>query len=234
MATLRSEDTTRRQGLWLLVTAVVLVAAMVGLIWLAIARSSAPQRARQGPGFDRYRPAWESAMAKAGVEATYPPEPVRVEQLRPSGLRSFSATFTAEEIGALINVYPYEAEMTGQAVALDSVTIAFPRPGVAGANARLIADNTGYSVEVALPLEYTAKGISSQGPSQLKAEGFTIRGDQKQQAVTALVAYLNSYLRAAPGLVVERAEIVEGGVAVTGRAPQRLENPADAAEPAVP
>ncbi len=157
-----------------------------------------------------------------------------VEQLRPSGLRSFSATFTAEEIGALINVYPYEARMTDREVTLNSVTVDFPRPGVAGASAKLIADNTGYSVEVALPLEYTAKGISSRGPSQLKAEGFTIRGEQKQQAVTAVVGYLNLYLQAAPGLIVERAEIVDGGLSVTGSAPQRLENPPAEAEPAAP
>jgi hypothetical protein len=92
----------------------------------------------------------------------------------------------------------------------------------------MVADGTGYDVEATMPLEWTAKGISSSGPVEMRAEGFGVPADRKQQAVTAIVGYLNLYVRAAPGLIVERAEIVDGGLTVTGSAPQRLEYPSSA------
>jgi len=229
-----SDDRSGRPGLWLAVTAAVLVVAMGGLVWWAVARSSRAQTTATGPGFEQYRSAWESAMGKAGVEASYPGRPIDIEELRTSGLRPFSATFTAEEIGALMNVYPYGARIAGRDVVLTDVVVAFPRAGVASASAKLLTDGTPYSVEVTLPLERTAKGINSTGPAVLKAEGFSVKGEQKQQAITALVGYLNLYVLAAPGLIVESAEIVEGGLVVSGRAPQSLEHPDTAAEPAAP
>jgi len=171
-------------------------------------------------------------MAKAGVEATFPVGPVSVETVVTDGLVPFSATFTADEIGALLNVYPFESKMAGLDATLSDVEVAFPQAGVAVVGARLVSDGTGYSIRMTLPLEHTPKGIDSPGATELSVEGFSVGGTRRQQASDALVAYLNLYLGAAPGLIVERASIVEGGLVVDGSAPQRLEHPPAAGDSA--
>lgn len=207
------------------IVALSVLLGVAGLTWWAIAQRGRPTPAGEGPGFEQYRQGWESAMAKAGVEATFPPGPVSVQDVVVQGRAPFDATFTAEEIGALLNVYTFESPIGNTTVSVSGVDVAFPQAGVASIDARLAADNAVYSVSITLPLEHSAKGISSSGATDLEAEGFSVGGERRRQASDALVAYLNLYLRAAPGLVVERAEILEGSVSVTGMAPVTIEHP---------
>ncbi len=216
-----------RAPLIVAVVAVVLLAAVVALVvWAATFSKSSTPAQRTGPGFERFEPGWSSAMAKAGVEATFPPEPVDITQVSPSGSRSFEATFTAEEITALLNVYRYTADLTGQSVSFTRGRAAFPKPGVGALGGTLSAGGSNYAAEIAGPVTYTATGIDSPGATSLTVEGFNVKGERRQQASDAVISYLNLYLRAAPGLTIEDARIVEDGVYVKGSAPTRLEHPA--------
>jgi hypothetical protein len=114
---------------WIILTVTfVVIAGMVGLIVWAVSStggSSAPR-----PGFERFEPAWASAMSKASVEATFPAGPVDVTKVRVTGSQSFEATFTGEEMAALLSVYSYEARVSGQTFAIGNVGVEFPEPGV--------------------------------------------------------------------------------------------------------
>lgn len=182
-------------------------------------------------GIAQYEPAWSSAMAKAGVEATFPPSPVDVSEVRATGKQPFEATFTAEEISALMNVYRYEGEIQQQRFSLRRVKASFPSDGVGSLSGSLIAGNTSYFARIEGPVTYSPTGIDSPGATKLEVEGFTVSGERRTQASDAVIAYLNMYVRAAPGLIVERAEIVDDGLSVKGSAAQRLEHPAPAATP---
>jgi hypothetical protein len=165
-------------------------------------------------------------MAKAGVEATFPAGPVDITQVSPSGSVPFEATFTAEEITALLNVYRYQADLTGQSVSFTRASAAFPRPGVGALSGTLSAGGSNYSAEIEGPVTYTATGIDSPGATSLKVEGFNVGGERRRQASDAVISYLNLYVRAAPGLTIEDARVVADGVYVKGSAPALLEHPA--------
>lgn len=214
-----------RRAVWVLgiigVTVIVGLAAVV--VW-ALASRSQPSTVAL-PRFDRFEPAWSSAMQKAGVEATFPAGPVQIEDLLATGRRPFEATFTAEEVSALMNVYVYDTEVAGQDVGVKDVAVGFPGPGVGSIEGELLSGGSSYGVKATAPLTYSAKGIASPGLTSLAVEGFSIGGSRRQQAGDALVAYLNTYLRAAPGLTVERAEITTEGLRVKGSAPAALEHP---------
>jgi len=204
----------------------MIVAGLAGLIAWATTVSNRPAPAvRKGPGFERFEPGWTSAMAKAGVEATFPPAPVELTEVVPTGRQPFEATFTAEEITALLNVYTYDSDLAGQGASLSEAAASFPAPGVGALRGALSASGSTYEAAIEGPVEYSAKGIDSPGATSLTVEGFNVGGERRQQASDAVVAYLNMYLRAAPGLTVESAEIVEGGLRVKGAAPARLEHP---------
>jgi len=214
-----------RTALWVGLVALVAVAGLVGLVWWALARTSGTPAPAARPSFERYRAGWESAMAKASVEATFPAGPVDIREVRPTGLQPFNATFTDAEITALLNTYTFTTEIAGTAVTVSDVDVTFPRAGVAQATARVATGPDSYSVDMTIPLQRSATGIDSPGATSLSVEGFSVKGQRREQASEALVAYLNLYVRAAPGLIVERAEIVNGGLAVTGSAPVKLEHP---------
>lgn len=209
------------------IVALVTVLAFVALVAWALWVASRPEQSAPAPRFDRFEPAWTSAMSKAGVEATFPAGPVELKQLRAKGRRSLEATFTAEEISALVNVYRYTAKISGAEVALSSVGIDFPQPGRVALSGSLVTGGSGYAAEAAAPATYSSGRIRSGGLSSLTVEGFSVRGDRRQQAGDALLTYFNKYLDAAPGLTVESAEIVDGGVVIRGFAPTGLVNPAE-------
>jgi hypothetical protein len=124
-----------------------------------------------------------------------------------------------------MNTYTFTTEIAGTAVSISNIAVEFPAPGVAQATGRLVAGPDSYSFEITIPLERSATGIDSPGATSLRVEGFSVGGERRRQASDALVAYLNMYTRAAPGLIVEQAEIVDGGLSVTGSAPAKLEHP---------
>ncbi len=216
---------SRRAAVIAAVVASVVLVGLIGLVVWAVLASRKPVVVREAPRFDRFEPAWASAMAKAGVEATFPAGPVDVTMAKPFGRVPFEATFTAEEITALLNVYRYQGGIGGQDVSFESPEAAFPRPGVGSLSGQLATGGSSYSATIVGPVTYAATGIDSPGATELTVEGFSVRGDRRTQASEAVIAYLNMYVRAAPGLTVQSAEIVQDGLRVTGSAPARLEHP---------
>lgn len=215
-----------RRAVWVLGTiGVVFAVGMIALIVWAISSRDEPTATVPAPSFDRFQVDWSSAMLKAGVEATFPAGPVEITEVRATGQVPFEAEFTADEISALVNVYLYGIEEGGPEVALSNVSVAFPRQGVGSIEAKLVYDGAPYDAFASAPLTYSAKGISSPGLTSLKVEGFSVGGSRRKQAGDALLGYLNSYLKAAPGLTVEQAQIVSGGLKVKGTAPAQLEHP---------
>lgn len=207
-----------------IIAASVVVALLAVVVW-AVSVGTRPAPPRVEPRFDRFESAWSSAMAKAGVEATFPIGPVELTRLTPSGRRAFDATFTADEVAALLSVYPYIRELSGEEVSVDSVGLTLRPHGEFSLEAAIVTGGTRYQAVARGSAAYEAGRIVSQGLSALTVEGFNIGGTRRQQASAALVDYFNAYLAAAPGLTVESAEVVDGAVAVDGFAPVSLRNP---------
>lgn len=214
-----SERTT-----WVIMGVVfVLVVGMVALMVWALLSSGRDSQA--APGFERYQSGWESAMAKAGVEAQFPTGPVDVTRVRVSGRRPFEATFSAEEISALMSVYRYETTVSGETVSGSDAYVMFPEDGIGEMSVVLYARGSRYRAQVSAPVSYEKGEITSSGLTSLKVAGFTVTGANRTQAGTAFLVFLNRYLDSAPGLEVEEARIVRGGIEVRGTAPQRIEHP---------
>jgi hypothetical protein len=208
-----------------LVAAAVIAGLTALVVWAVRVSHTAPPVA-EAPAFTRFKPAWASAMAKAGVEATFPVAAVDLTQVIARGRVPFEATFTAEEVTALLNVYRYRADLAGQQVSFLEPVVAFPEAGTGSLGGRLQAADSVYSASITGPVVYTATGIDSSGATELTVEGFSVGGERRAQATDAVIAYLNLYVHDAPGLTVESAQIVDGGLHVKGSAPARLEHPA--------
>jgi hypothetical protein len=204
------------------VIALLVALFFIGLVAWALWTASRPSSAPPTPPFDRFEAGWTSAMAKAGVEATFPAGPVRLENVQHSGRRPFEATFTAEEISALLGVYRYETTISGTEVALRSARASFPSAGTVELNGTLLTGGSAYQAQASAPITYSSGEIRTTGLTSLVVEGFTIGGDRRRQAQDALLEYFNRYLDAAPGLAVDSAEAIEGGVRVVGFAPTKV------------
>lgn len=198
-----------------------LMALVVWAVWVAGRPASAPP----APSFDRFRDPWASAMAKAGVDATFPAGPVGLADLVPSGRTPFDATFTAQEISALLNVYRHSEAVPGQSVVVDSVAVTFPSDDTARLAGVILADGSRYSAVASGPVRYVGGSITSTGLTALTVEGFAVGDSRRTQASEAMLDYFNAYLDAAPGLSVESARIVDGALLVTGFAPASITNP---------
>jgi hypothetical protein len=213
-----------RHATWIILTVVfVVLAGLVGLIVWALGSSGSASAPR--PGFERYQPAWESAMRKAGVEATFPDGPVDISQVRATGTQPLDATFTAEEVAALLSVYRYEARVSGQTAATGDIEVSFPEDGVAELDMVLYWDGSRYRAKAVAPLAYQGGTITSPGLTSLRVAGFSVSGSNKEQASDGIIDYLNRYLGAAPGLTVEEAAITTDGLAVKGTVPESIEHP---------
>ena len=225
-AELATRRTTRRFLVVAISVAAVLVSGLVAVVWWAQSRQTEGASVVRDNGFAAYEPAWTSAMAKAGVEATFPAGPVELTSLRASGQRRFSATFSADEIEALLVVYPFAPTTLPQDVDLRDLEIAFPEPRVSELRARVGVGGAAYSVHAIAPTTYANDTIvigSTQ--AKLTVEGFGVDGERKSQALRTFADYLNALLDSAPGLSVDSAEITAEGLAVEGAAPQRIEHP---------
>ena len=210
---------------WLAIAGVVVLVGLGALVWWATARASRPAPPVAAPSIQPYRAAWESAMAKAGWRLRIRWDPSSSRSSTPPGCGP-SRRRSLPRRSPRFNVCRFEGKIAGSAVSLSDVSLSFPSPGVAMADASVSIDGTAYSMRVTLPLVRDAKGVHSPGATDLVAEGFTVKGARRTQATDAIVGYLNAYVNSAPGLVVQDAAIVAGGLRVTGSAPQRLENPA--------
>ena len=199
--------------------AVIVIGALVGVvIW-------AGGRGAKGSDFSAYRPGFESAMKKAGTTATFPGAPVELETVSPTGSHPFEATFTADEITALVNVFPWTTSIQGTSVAVSDALVGFPAAGTGSLSARVKINDSSYSGSLVGPIEYVAGRITSTGATEVTAEGFPVTGQRASQATELLLVYLNAYLSAAPGLSVDSAEVTSSGLTVKGTAPNAVTLP---------
>jgi hypothetical protein len=218
------EPKRSRRGLWIaigILSAVLVVGGLVGIVVWSLGQNDAPPSSAEL--LASYRDAWASAMKKASVEASFPAEPVDITALKAAGQHDFEATFTAEEITALVNAYRYAP--SGQAVTLREVSVRFPAAGQGALSCSAVINGSGYSAELAGPAGFENGQIVPQGQISVSVEGFGVGGERARQAVEAAFGYLNEFLAAAPGLTVESAEITAEGVRVKGTAPDVLYNP---------
>ena len=197
----------------------ICIGALVGVVVWALNRGGS------SVDFSVYQPGFDSAMAKAGTKATFPGAPVELDQVQPTGGHPFSATFTAEEITALVNVFRWTTEIQSTSVAVSGVGVTFPAAGTARLKASAKVQGNTYSGSLEGPAEFENGSITSSGATKVLAEGFPISGDRAKQATDMLLLYLNAYLDAAPGLTVYSATITADGVEVSGEAPDSITLP---------
>jgi hypothetical protein len=200
-------------------SAVIVVGALVGVVVWALGRGAHPA------DFSAYKPGFDSAMAKAGTKATFPGAPVELSGVSATGSHPFEATFTADEITSLVNVFRWTTDIQGTSVAVSGVTVGFPSVGTASLDAVVKVNGSSYSGSLEGPVDYRSGAITSAGATKVVAEGFTVSGDRATQATNMLLVYLNGYLGAAPGLKVDKAAVTADGVTVSGTAPDSLTLP---------
>lgn len=200
---------------------VVFVAIIVGTVVWALGRSSSPQ---QDPAATRA--AFASAMRKAGVDAEYPADaPIELVSVKAAGGHPFSATFTGEELSALLSAFSYTLTANGSSATVESANVSVITTGTMGMNGRVTLDGKSYSAVVEAPVTMQFGTASSPGATSASVEGFTLKGDQLAQLTTAVLDYVNAYLSAAPGLRVGSARVTGDAVVVTGTAPDALTYP---------
>ena len=202
-----------------IVITLVVIGALVGVVVWATNRGGKAQP------FSVYRTPFESAMAKAGTTATFPEAPVELTEVTATGSHPFSATFTAEEVTALVNVFRWTTDIQGTSVAVSGVTVGFPADDTGSLGARVKVNGSSYGGTLEGPVAYESGEITSPGATKVVAEGFPVTGDRAKQATDMLLLYLNAYLKAAPGLTVETAVVTSEGAEVTGTAPDSLSLP---------
>ena len=202
-----------------ILSAVIVIGALVGVVVWARGRGSSSS------DFSVYRPGFESAMAKSGTKASFPDSPVELSGVSTTGSHAFDNTFTADEITALVNVFLWTTDIQGTSVAVSAARVGFPSAGSASLRARVKVNGSSYSGSLEGPVEFQSGSITSAGATKVLAEGIPVGGDRAKQATDMLLVYLNAYLEAAPGLSVNSAQITDGGVRLTGTAPDTLTLP---------
>jgi len=203
------------------VVVVLFIAIIVSTVVWALGRSSAP---RTDPAATRA--AFASAMKKAGVDAAYPPgAPIELTTVRATGGHPFSATFTGEELSALLATFSYTYTANGSSATLDRADISVVTTGTLALNGGVTVDGKSYSAVVEAPVTMRFGTVTSPGATVATVEGFNLKGDQLDQLTSAVLDYVNAYLSAAPGLRIGSARVTGDAVVVTGTAPDRLDYP---------
>ena len=218
------EPRRKHTGAWIAVVVAALAVLMLGgVVWLVIWSLHGGGTATNSPAVQS---AFASAMKKAGVSASYPTAaPVDLTTVKATGSHHFSATFTGDEVSALLDTFSYSAETAGMQVSISRATIAFPAPGTIRLDGQINANGGSYAGAVVAPVTYSAGAVHSTGATTLSVEGIAVSAGQRATASGALVDYANSLLGAAPGLVIDTATITAGGVSVTGTAPDSIGYP---------
>jgi hypothetical protein len=212
-------------GLAALVAVVLVLGGLA--VWFVLRPASDMAGPTAGAGdFEQYREAYESAVAKAGVEATFPPEPVALDKLEAEGSHPFEALFTAEEATALLAMHPLIATVEGSQVSLIEPELLFAEGAAMTIGGRILADGRRFRAQIEGPVGFDPdSGVTSPGATEAKVEGFSANESQRSQATDLVLDYGNEYLDAAPGLSVESVTIDSDGVTVAGQAPDRLLTP---------
>jgi putative transposon-encoded protein len=198
------------------VALIVLVALAGGAAWL-VSRNTGHSGGPSGSSS-----AFSSAMKKAGVAAKAPSTPVPLTSVVPKGSHSLDATFTGDELAALMNTFTYEASARGVTVSVSHTALTLGSDGKVSLSGQVAANGNSYAGTVTVPAAYVGGKIVVTGAPTVEAEGFPVGGTQAQQATDVLLQYLNGYLAAAPGLHVDSAEVTADGVHVRGRAPDSI------------
>ena len=218
---MESEKKPSRRGLVIgIAVVVVFLLMLVAVVFWALNRSG--PSTQDGPAL---RTAYESAMRKAGVQASYPPEPVDLTSIVASGKHPFSATFTAEELGALLSTFRYSASIDGTTIVLRRTSLRIPADDTVSLDASVDVEGSTYSMSIDGPVSFVDGAVKSPNATRVTASGISLNAGQRAQATRAVVSYVNSYLEAAPGLDIESVTLTTAGAAVTGTAPDRIEFP---------
>ncbi|MBI5232528.1 MAG: hypothetical protein HY876_10250, partial [Coriobacteriales bacterium] len=101
--------------------------------------------------------------------------------------------------------------------------LTFPKTGTIRIETGIESSVQGGDLELEGPVAFgSTEGLTSPGADEATFEGIPLGGGQAAQATDLALKYGNAYLKAAPGLTVDKAEVVEGGVRVRGTAPDEL------------
>ena len=171
------------------------------------------------------RSSFVSAMRKAGVKAAVPAAPTPLTTVRSTGSHPFSATFTADEVAALLNTFPCTASVAGVQIAMQGASISISAPGSVKFSAKVAVNGGTYIGAATLPVSFSGGQIASTGATALSVEGLPGSDAQRTQVTDALTTYFNAYLSAAPGLHIDSARVLADGVSVKGTAPDSLSYP---------
>ncbi len=210
-----------RTGVVVAVVVVLIALALLGVVGYLIKSAMSPAVSSTSGQMS----AFASAMQKAGVRAEFPVAPIELDGVRASGSHPFSATFTAEEIAALLNTFPYTSNGAGINIGVRDVSLKIPNVGSVQLSARVTANGATYSGSVTAPASYAQGHIITPGATKLSVQGIPGSAAQKAQVSDALATYFNAYLSAAPGLHVDAARIYANGFGVTGTAPDTISYP---------
>ena len=212
----------RRKRSWIGWTVGLLVALLIvgGLAWLIWSQRS-PQSAASTSKANAS--AFASAMKKAGVSAPADPaSPVDLATVTAQGSHRFDATFTGEELSALMNSFPHAVTVGNAPMSLSDVTIQIDESGVMTLSGHVSSQGNSYSGQASGEVAFEGGEVVAPTPLTVSAEGFTLNGNQAQQATQLLLAYANGYLAAAPGLTIATATPTPSGVHATGTAPDSI------------
>jgi hypothetical protein len=217
----------RGNRVWVVVAilAALLALALMGVVGYLAMTTLSPRSIDSSASSPAAQAAFESAMSKAGVKAQPPAQPVAIDSVQASGSHTFSATFTPEEMAALVNNFPYASSLAGVDIALAGVTLAIPEAGSVKLSAEVSVNNGTHSGSVTAPAAFSNGLITSPGATSITVDGIPTSGAQKTQVSDALLRYFNAYLVAAPGLHIDTASIGADGFTVTGTAPDSLTYP---------
>jgi hypothetical protein len=165
--------------------------------------------------------AFSSAMKKAKVSAPQAPAtPIEIATIKPVGKHHFEATFSYEELTALLAAFSHASKSAQKAGA--AVTSVDGADGGVRVSGQFTMSGMSYTGTIEGPAKYSGGKIATDGEVSATMNGFPIPGSQADQAAGLLIRYLNGYLASAPGLKVDSAEIAEGGIRVAGTAPDTI------------
>jgi hypothetical protein len=166
--------------------------------------------------------AFSSAMKKAKVSAPQAPTtPIEITTVKPIGKHLFEATFSYEELTALLAAFSH-ASKSAQKAGASVTSVERADDGDIRVSGQFSMSGMSYTGAIEGPAKYSGGKIAADGKVSATMNGFPVPGSQAEQAATLLIRYLNGYLAAAPGLKVDSAEIAEGGIRVTGSAPDTI------------
>lgn len=202
-----------------LIVTVVVLGALAVSVWLQLAAQRTPVSSRFVSAS-----AFASAMRKAQVNAPpAPTSPVELTSVEPIASHSFEATFTYSELSAVLDAFSHTVNVSGMNVALSRVTIGPGKTrGAMTLSGNVTAAGTTYTGKVSGTVQFVGGHIIEPAPLDVQAEGATLNGTQAQQATQILLAYLNAYLEAAPGLQISSATVTPEGVHASGTAPNSI------------